>query len=118
MFASDMRGRAGTLLCFVLLFILALSGTASAGYARQGDDFSYTFDGNTRVAVCDAERDATRVYSGYRRYGSGNTNRVFDVNGSRAGCTGGNDGRVGIYKHTTCEDRRFLPDPCGASYHG
>ena len=106
------------MLMSVLACALALlPATALAGTVRQGDDYSYGFDRNHRVAVCDVERDATRVYSDTRIYGVGGTNRTYDLNGASSGCGHSVYYRSGIYKHTTCEDRRLLPDPCNASYH-
>lgn len=98
--------------------LVLVPGAALAGTARQGDDYSFAFDRNHRVAVCDAERDATRVYSDTKIYGVGGTNRTYDHNGASSGCGHSIRYRNGIYKHTTCEDRRLLPNPCSASYHG
>jgi hypothetical protein len=98
--------------------LVLLPGTAFAGTVRQGADYSFGYDRNHRVAVCDAERDATRVYSDTRPYGAGGTYRTYDLNGASSGCGRSHYFRSGIYRHTTCEDRRFLPNPCNASYHG
>ncbi len=112
-----LRKRGMMLISVLACALVLLPGIALAGTARQGDDYTYTFDGNHRVAVCDKERDATRVYSNTRTY-NGSTYRTYDANGADGGCGTSIKYRRGIYKHTACEDRRFLPDPCNASYHG
>jgi hypothetical protein len=102
---------------FILSCALALSATALAWPVRQGDDYSFTYNHNRQAAVCDMERDATNVYVKYQRYGFGYNYRAYDGNGALRGCGNSRFGRVGIFKHATCEDRRLWPDACRVSYH-
>lgn len=97
------RKRVMMLMSVLACALVLLPGTALAGTARQGDDYTFSYDGNHRVAVCDKERDATRVYSNTRTY-SGATYRTYDANGADGGCGNSIHYGSGIYRHTACEE--------------
>jgi len=84
------------------------------GRSYYGANYSYTFDSNTGVTVCDQETDGDGAYSQYGR-ANGQYNTVSDANGIQPGCSSGTHGQ-GISQITyfrTCEDHAFASDPCG-----
>lgn len=108
-------GVAGLVTAFTAAVAVTAVPAAFALYAYYGANYSYNFDNNTGVTVCDQETDGDGAYAQYGR-ANGQYNSVSDANGSQPGCSSGTHGQ-GISQITyfrTCEDHAFASDPCGA----
>lgn len=101
-----------TLAVAMLIGLAVTPAVASAIRSYQGDDYSYDWSGVTRVAICDRETDSEGAYAKFRPVGTSSDSRVDDGNGSRSGC-GYTTSFSRIALHQACEDRQFVPDPCG-----
>lgn len=111
-YISGRRKLALLLLCIFAGSSILLSGVALASTKYQGRDYSYGFEYNQRVKVCDKESDWRQAYAEHKRFGSKKIRYTYDSNGARRGC--GNSGYFvrGISHHKTCEDVAGIPDPC------
>jgi hypothetical protein len=95
-----------------LAVAVILPAAAFALRSDDGLDYSEDYNAVKNVRICDNETDGNGAYSDYQRNGSGSTDRVYDGNGSAAGCGNTSSGNK-IYRHKACEDIAVLPDSCG-----
>jgi hypothetical protein len=102
----------------VAVWALMVGATAAfAGTAHQGDDISYGYDSNHRVAVCDQESDGRGVHADFETF-AGTDGRVDDQDGSGGYCWGTERYGSGIYRHRTVEEIDTWPDAKSDwSYH-
>lgn len=107
------------LITIVACTLALLSGTASAVTSYQGDDYSYDYNQQKYLAVCDQEDDGNFAYTIYVLYYDSTDYRLEDYQGSGDPCETDGPMYSKIYGHKTCEDVPRLPDYCGewAYYH-
>lgn len=101
-----------TIFVSVVCCTVLLADPAFAGFAYQGNDFSYTYGGNKNVAVCDAERDTHRVLVRFET-NAGYGYQYKDPSGAGGDCGYVGGFSSGIKNHETCEDYNFKPIECG-----
>lgn len=101
----------------VLLGVIISSIPAFAIAATSWYGANYSYDSNNKQAinVCDAETDNDGAYALYSlSYPNTTQYRLNDGNGSQPGCGYRLTQPYIIWRHRTCEDQEFQPDPCGA----
>lgn len=91
------------------LWALVMAGVARADYVYQGNDFSYSNDGNRRTVICDDESDGHGVHADYYSF-AGNSYRVDDLDGAGGQCWESTAHQSGIQKHRTVEEINNWPD--------
>ena len=96
------------------LFVVAMacvalaSGVALGVTDYDGYDYSYGYNSNRNVGVCDREADSYSAYADHQSY-NGTWDRTYDGYGGT--CAGSAYFPSGIYRHGTSEDRPWAPDP-------
>jgi hypothetical protein len=102
-------------------FLMMSTGAAFASNAYQGDDVSYTVNGNANLQVCDRESDGHGVHADGNKFEDtdGNTAfRVDDPDGAWGDC-GISVSTSGVRRHRTVEELGWEPDIKGEwNYHG
>jgi hypothetical protein len=95
----------------MLALVLLLSGTALAAVSWFGSNYSYAYNDDHRMAVCDTERDGRNAYTAYVLWDN-RSYYLYDSNGVSAGCGTSFYHLVDVRYHQTCEDRAGS-DVCG-----
>ncbi|MBI2767737.1 MAG: hypothetical protein HYX53_17715 [Chloroflexi bacterium] len=92
---------------------IALAGTVWYDGSDPGDNYSWDLYGdNTAVRIHDGECDGDGGYANYYTTGDLGTERRVDDPDGCSSAEGTASSLFYLYKHRTCEDHQFAPDPC------
>lgn len=111
--SSRRKAALAIILLGVVVSLVPAVGLATTSW--YGANYSYDSNAKKAINVCDAESDSNGAYSYHSRsYPNTSQYRVNDGNGSAAGCGYQLTEPYIIWRHRTCEDQAFQPDPCGS----
>lgn len=110
-----MRAKPAILLLSIFaLALVALPASTLALSSWYGANYSYDYNFRHNVATCDQESDGNGAYARFSlAYPNTYQYRVDDGNGSQPGCGTAGAYASTVWRHRTCEDQAFQPDPCG-----